>query len=51
MGVAQVKRALRAPILAAIERTAAIETESWLDSWFSDGAQEQLRAAVAGLRR
>jgi enoyl-CoA hydratase/carnithine racemase len=51
VGVAQVKRALRAPILAAIARTAAAETELWLDSWFSDGARERLRAAVAGLNR
>jgi enoyl-CoA hydratase/carnithine racemase len=51
VGVAQIKRALRAPILAAIARTAAAETERWLDSWFSGGAQEQLRSAVAGLKR
>jgi len=49
--VAQVKRALRAPILEAIARTAAVETERWLDSWFSEGARDRLRAAVAGLRR
>lgn len=49
VAVAQVKRALRAPILEAVARTAAAETERWLDSWFSDGAQARLRAAVAAL--
>jgi enoyl-CoA hydratase/carnithine racemase len=49
VAVAQVKRALRAPILEAIARTAAEETERWLDSWFTDAAQARLRAAVAGL--
>ncbi len=51
VGVAQVKRALRAPILEAVARSAAAETERWLDSWFSAGAQARLRAAVAALRR
>jgi enoyl-CoA hydratase len=49
--VAQVKRALRAPILDAIERTAEAETERWLDSWFSEEAQVRLRMAVASLGR
>ncbi len=49
--VAQVKRALRAPILEAIARTAADETERWLDSWFALEAQMRLRAAVAALSR
>ncbi|HWO24877.1 MAG TPA: enoyl-CoA hydratase/isomerase family protein [Kofleriaceae bacterium] len=49
IAVAQVKRALRAPILEAVARTAAEETERWLDSWFTDAAQARLRAAVAGL--
>jgi enoyl-CoA hydratase len=49
--VAQVKRALRAPILDAIERTAEAETERWLDSWFSEDAQVRLRMAVASLGR
>jgi enoyl-CoA hydratase len=49
--VAQVKRALRAPILDAIERTADAETERWLDSWFSEDAQVRLRMAVASLGR
>lgn len=48
--VAQVKRALRAPILEAVRRTADLETEAWLDTWFSDAAQARLRAAVSGLR-
>jgi 2-(1,2-epoxy-1,2-dihydrophenyl)acetyl-CoA isomerase len=49
--VAQVKRALRAPILEAIARTAADETERWLDSWFALEAQMRLRATVAALNR
>ena len=48
--VAQVKRALRTPILEAIQRTADLETEAWLDTWFSPDAQARLRAAAAGLR-
>ncbi len=51
VAVAQIKRALRAPILEAVARNASAETERWLDSWFSAGAQARLRAAVAGLRR
>jgi enoyl-CoA hydratase/carnithine racemase len=47
--LAQVKRALRRPICDAIQRTAAEETERWLDSWFAPDAQTQLRAAVAKL--
>ncbi|HSJ63649.1 MAG TPA: enoyl-CoA hydratase/isomerase family protein [Gemmatimonadaceae bacterium] len=51
VAVAQIKRALRAPILEAVARHASAETERWLDSWFSAGAQARLRAAVAGLKR
>jgi enoyl-CoA hydratase/carnithine racemase len=51
VAVAQVKRALRAPILDAIARTATAETERWLDSWFSPGAQARLHAAVAKLNK
>ena len=46
---AQVKRALRRPVIEAIERTADTETERWLDSWFDPAAQPRLRAAVAKL--
>ena len=49
--VAQVKRALRTPILEAIQRTADLETEAWLDTWFSDEAQARLRAVVERLRK
>ncbi|MEO8704229.1 MAG: enoyl-CoA hydratase/isomerase family protein [Kofleriaceae bacterium] len=48
---AQVKRALRGPVIDAIQRSAAVETERWLDSWFAPEAQTQLRAAVAKLAR
>jgi enoyl-CoA hydratase len=51
VAVAQIKRALRAPILEAVARDAAAETERWLDSWFSGGAQARIRAAAAGLKR
>jgi enoyl-CoA hydratase/carnithine racemase len=46
---AQVKRALRNPVIDAIQRTAAAETERWLDSWFAPEAQARLHAAVAAL--
>jgi hypothetical protein len=49
--VAQVKGALRAPILEAIARRTEAETERWLDSWFAPGAQARVRAAVAALNR
>jgi enoyl-CoA hydratase/carnithine racemase len=48
-GTRQVKRALRAPVIDAISRTAAAETERWLDSWFAPEAQATLRATVAKL--
>lgn len=45
-GVAQIKRAIRAPIIEAIARRQATETETWLDSWFAPEARTRLRAAV-----
>jgi enoyl-CoA hydratase len=48
---AQVKHALRAPVIDAISRTSAVETERWLDSWFAPEAQARLRAAVEKLAR
>jgi enoyl-CoA hydratase/carnithine racemase len=48
---AQVKHALRGPVIDAISRTSAVETERWLDSWFAPEAQARLRAAVAKLAR
>lgn len=45
-GVAQIKRAIRAPIIEAVARRQAAETETWLDSWFSPEARTRLRAAV-----
>lgn len=47
---AQVKRALRAPVVRAIEATRAEIDVTWLDTWFSDEAQRRLREAVAKLR-
>lgn len=49
--VAQVKRALRAPVVEAIARTRAAEAERWLDTWFHPEAQRRLRATVDKLRR
>ncbi len=51
MATAQVKRALRAPVIEAIQRTRAVETERWLDTWFSDEGQVRLRAAVAKIKK
>ncbi len=48
---AQVKGALRAPVLRAIEATRAEVDSAWLDTWFSPDAQTRLRDAVARLRR
>jgi len=48
--VAQVKHALRAPILERIARTADADATRWLDTWFSPPAQARLRAVVAKLR-
>jgi enoyl-CoA hydratase len=47
--IAQVKRALRAPSLDQLARTADAEITRWLDTWFHPDAQSRLRAAVARL--
>ncbi len=49
--VAQIKRALRAPIIEGVARTSAVETERWLDTWFAPEARTRLRAAVDKLSR
>jgi enoyl-CoA hydratase len=48
-GVAQVKAALRRPVLEAMQHHD--EIENWLDTWFSPPARERVAAAVAKLRR
>jgi len=48
---AQVKRALRSPVIDSISRTAVVETERWLDTWFAPDAQLRLHAAVDKLAR
>jgi enoyl-CoA hydratase len=48
-GVAQVKRALRAPSLETVARTPDADAARWLDTWFSPAAQSRLRAVVAKL--
>jgi enoyl-CoA hydratase len=51
LAVQQVKRGLRSSVVDAIVRTDAVETERWLDTWFSDEAQQRLRAAVAKMTK
>jgi enoyl-CoA hydratase/carnithine racemase len=46
---AQIKRALRRPVLEEHERVAAAEREGWLDAWFAPGAQRFVRETVAKL--
>jgi enoyl-CoA hydratase len=50
-GFAQVKAALRGPVLATVERNSAMETERWLDSWFSDEGRARIGQTVARLTR
>ena len=47
--MAQVKRALRAPILESVARASEHEAARWLETWFTPEAQSRLRAAVAKL--
>ncbi|HEU0033251.1 MAG TPA: enoyl-CoA hydratase/isomerase family protein [Kofleriaceae bacterium] len=47
LAVTQIKRALRGPIIDAVARTQAVETERWLDSWFAPDARARLEAAVS----
>jgi enoyl-CoA hydratase len=51
VAIGQIKQALRRPVLEAIARHAAEETDRWLDSWFAPGARDRLRAAVEKLKR
>jgi enoyl-CoA hydratase/carnithine racemase len=51
LAYAQIKRALVQPIVDAIERTDARETEPWLDTWFSPEGQRRLHAAVARITK
>ena len=46
VAAAQVKRALRRPVIDAVTRATG-DTDAWLDTWFSEEAQLRLRAAVA----
>ena len=48
---ANVKRALRAPVVERIERVGASDAEAWLDTWYSPDAQTRLRAAVAKMKK
>ena len=48
-GYAQVKAAVRAPVLQAARRNVAEDTERWLDTWFSDGARKRITALVGKL--
>ena len=42
----QIKQAVIAPILAACELRRSIDREAWLETWFSEHAQQTLRATV-----
>jgi enoyl-CoA hydratase len=46
---AQVKSALRRPALEVIQRLSGLETEFWLDTWFSEPARTQLQAIASKL--
>jgi enoyl-CoA hydratase len=48
---AQVKQALRQPVLAAVAATRDAAMERWLDSWFSADGQRQVGALVAKLSK
>ena len=48
---AQVKAALRRPVLEAICAHAAEDNRSWADLWFSPSGQQGVRAAVARLQK
>jgi enoyl-CoA hydratase len=50
LAYAQIKAALRAPVLRAIEATRAEVDAAWIDTWFSPEARSRLRQAVARLR-
>jgi enoyl-CoA hydratase len=46
----QIKKAYRAPAVAAV-RAASTDVESWTSTWFSEGGQQLLRAAVDRLKK
>lgn len=50
-GVAQVKRAMRGPVLDAIRERSAEQMERWLDTWFSAPAQHLIQSTVARLKK
>ena len=47
---AQIKAAIRRPVLQRVAAIDAEETERWLDTWFSDAARVRLQHAVDRLR-
>lgn len=47
----QVKAALRRPAIAAARADGGREADSWVTTWFSEGGQERIRAAVERLAR
>jgi enoyl-CoA hydratase len=49
-GYAQVKTALRRGASEQVRQFAALETERWLDSWFSDDGRARIGAVVQRLR-
>ncbi len=51
LAFAQVKAAIRRPVLEACARLATDETERWLDTWFSDAARHRIIPIVGKLTR
>ena len=50
-GLAQIKEALRRPVLDAARARAEVQTGRWVDSWFSGEARARITAVVAKLAR
>ena len=48
-GWSQIKGAIRRPVLEAVRKVGAEETERWLDSWFSQGARRRIIELVGKL--
>ncbi len=49
-GARMVKQSLRRDVIAAVRAKGAAEAERWLDTWFSESAQQRLRQTVARLK-
>src|SRR5207237_2774920 len=47
----QIKAALRRPAVETIRADRGREADAWVGTWFSDGGQDRIRAAVERLTR